>query len=265
VGAGTVTLRVGDRLVGVRVDTAATRRLLDSRFGAWIDRSASMGDGAAVPWAFDLRLESGDPGAADDRERGADPPVGRGPRPVPQLRIGSSLLARSRDPEAVVDALDDVLGGMLARDDETRRWIGMRLFVAGDDAVLVDATPPALTANPHLHRSGVVELTVWTVAVEDRTVLVPPSLTAGEAPWATYRLAGLVAVDRCDHESPDEHEAQHPTTPGSLLARFATRHPSTAWFDEVRELVEGGRIVVVHDRPDAAGAVVGLLAPAVTV
>ena len=91
-----------------------------------------------MPWAFSLRLDTAQ--------------TGRGPRAVPQLRIGRRLLARSRQADDMVTALDQVLGGVLARQDDTPRWLGLRTFVAGDRAVLVDASPPALTADPSLAR-----------------------------------------------------------------------------------------------------------------
>ena len=72
--------------------------------------------GEPIPWAFSLRL------GPRQRRR-------RGPRAVPQLRIGSRLVARSRRPDDVVSALDHVLGGVLARQDDTRRWLGLRTFV----------------------------------------------------------------------------------------------------------------------------------------
>ncbi len=243
-----MTLRVGDQLVGVRPDTAATAAWIRTVFGDWLDPEAVGEHGEPVPWAFSLRL---------DTER-----IGRGPRAVPQLRIGSRLLARSRQADDVVTALGQVLGGVLARQDDSRRWFGLRTFVAGDRAVLVDASPPALTADPTLARAGVTELATWSVAVDGNSVYVPPPLSATSRPGSSFALAGLVALDACDHrpdtdpndDQPDDgHQAvHHPTNPGALLARFAARHPSNEWFHTVEALVADGRVHVSTDRAGAA-------------
>jgi hypothetical protein len=255
VWADTVTLRVGDQLVGVRADTDATAATIRTVFAAWLEPDAStLGEhGEPVPWAFSLRL---DPDSA-----------GRGPKAVPQLRIGRRLLARSRRPDDVVSALDHVLGGVLARQDDDRRWLGLRTFVAGDRAVLVDAAPPALTADPRLARAGVTELPTWSVAVAHDSVLVPPPLTAtsnvdGGAEHS-YVLVGLIGLDACTHgagaDASDHHAVHHPTNPGALLARFAARHPSTEWFHTVEELVSDGCVLATTDRTAAAGTIRRLL------
>jgi hypothetical protein len=280
VWADTVTLRVGDRLLGVRADTYAAAATIRDVFADWLDPTATLeGDsgepGAAIPWAFSLRLGPDSHAATDDRRRG--------PKAVPQLRIGRSLLARSRRPDDVVSALDHVLGGLLARQDDTRRWLGLRTFVADDRAVLVDAASPALKADPRLARAGVTELPTWSVAVDGDTVSVPPRLTAadddGGGAAQTLRLVGLVGLDPCSHaahteaapdpeantdavpaESPEEHLAvHHPTNPGALLARFAARHPSSEWFHTVERLVAEGGVRVTTDRADAAEQIRRLL------
>ena len=243
-----MTLRVGERLVGVRPDTDATAELLGRTFGPWLDPAATGEHGEPIPWAFSLRLDTAR--------------TGRGPRAVPQLRIGGRLLARSRQADDMVIALDQVLGGVLARQDESRHWLGLRTFVAGDRAVLVDAAPPVLTADPSLARADVNELPSWVVAVDGDTVHVPPPLTAtadGPGAETSFALAGLVGLDDCGHtaETDDadaaEHQAvHHPTTPGVLLARFAARHPSNEWFHTVETLVADGRVHVGTDRPVAA-------------
>jgi hypothetical protein len=201
-----------------------------------------------VPWAFSLRLDT-------DR-------VGRGPRAVPQLRIGSRLLARSRHADDIVTALDQVLGGVLARQDDSRRWLGLRTFVAADRAVLVEASPPALSADPTLARAGVTELPTWSVVVAGDSVHVPPPLTAAATVGSRFVLAGLVGLDACDHQpddhQPDDHQVDdhqavhHPANAGALLARFAARHPSNEWFHTVEALVADGRVHVSTDRARAA-------------
>jgi hypothetical protein len=259
VWADTVTLRVGEQLVGVRADTHATAATIRNRFASWLEPDASMtGEhGEPVPWAFSLRLD-----AERDTARS-----GRGPKAVPQLRIGRSLLARSRRPDDVVNALDQVLGGVLARQDDTRRWLGLRTFAGGDRAVLIEAAPPALTADPRLTRAGVTELPTWSVAVDGDTVLVPPPLTASADPHggtgASFVLVGLVGLDACSHgadtDAADHRAVHHPTNPGALLARFAARHPSNGWFHTVEQLVGDGRVHATTDRAVAAEQICRLL------
>ena len=265
-----MTLRVGDQLVGVRADSDATAATIRTTFGAWVDATASLpGEhGGPVPWAFSLRLR--------------DDGTGRGPKAVPQLRIGRRLIARSRRPDDVVGALDHVLGGVLARQDHERRWLGLRTFVADKRAVLVEAASPALKADPRLARVGVTELPTWSIAVDGDTVLVPPPLTATSghrgAAELTYTLVGLVGLDACSHAAHadsgthaattadaesdhDDHVAvHHPTGPGALLARFAARHPSTEWFHTVECLVADGGVRVTTDRAVAAEQIRRLLA-----
>ncbi len=275
-----MTLRVGDQLVGVRADTDSTAATIRTVFAAWVDPDASMaGDqGDPVPWAFSLRLDT-------DRDNDRDNDrAGRGPKAVPQLRIGRSLLARSRQPDDMVTALDHVLGGVLARQDDTRRWLGLRTFVVGNRAVLVDAAPPALTADPRLARAGVTELPTWSVAIDDDTVLVPPPLTAtrvsteaatdptadsdssvtSAAPaGSNFELVGLVGLDACSHPTDAgaaQHDAiHHPSNPGALLARFAARHPSNEWFHTVEQLVADDRVHASTDRATAAEQIRRLL------
>jgi hypothetical protein len=144
--------------------------------------------------------------------------------------------------------------------------------------VLVDAAPPALTADPRLARAGVTELPTWSVAVDGATVLVPPPLTTttttnttaaatgGGGAGSARRLVGLVGLDACSHgaehqtEDRAEHEAaHHPTNPGALLARFAARHPSNDWFHTVERLVADDRVHVTTDRAVAARRILRLL------
>lgn len=266
--ADTVILRVGEQLVGLRPDTDAAAAELRAVFGEWLDDAASGPRNERVPWAFSVRLDTA--------------PPGRGPRPVPQLRLGGVLLHRSRRAGDVVDALDRVLGGVLARQDDSRCWLGLRTFVAGDRAVLVDAAPPALTADPALSRSGVTELPVWVVAVDADGVQVPPPLTAAgdtSLPGDRFRLAGIVGLDPCSHTAHTAHTGggddqsddqvdsladhiadQHPSTPGAVLARFAARHTSIEWFQTVEELVDAGCVRVSTERTEASDHIRHLLA-----
>ena len=80
-----MTLRVGDQLVGVRADTDATAATVRTTFAAWLEPTARGDQDESTPWAFSLRLEPDDH-AESDPDRAA-----RGPKAVPQLRIGRSF------------------------------------------------------------------------------------------------------------------------------------------------------------------------------
>ncbi len=78
----------------------------------------------------------------------------------------------------MVTALDHVLGGVLARQDDARGWSGMRPFAGGDRAVLVDAQATELTADRALALAGIAELPTWSVAIEGTVVHVRPTCQA---------------------------------------------------------------------------------------
>ena len=181
----------------------------------------------------------------------------------------------------MVIALDHVLGGVLARQDDARRWLGLRTFVVGDRAVLVDAAPPALTADPRLARAGVTELPTWSVAVDGDTVLRPATAHRRRQRPDVRRIGVGVPLRigrarrarrlqprrprrwrrRRHGRPPADHQAvHHPTTPGALLARFAARHPSNEWFHTVEGLVDGGCVHATTDRAAAAEQIRRLLA-----
>jgi hypothetical protein len=266
VGAGTVTLRIGTQLVGVRADTDATLARLRALLRHWIDDTQT-----GVPWVFDLRLEP-----AQQLDGNA---AGRAPRSVPQLRVGPVLMARSRQPDDVLRALAGVLGGILARQDDTRVWSAMRAFASGDRIVLVDAQRPALSADPVLARAGVRELPTWNVEIDGLGVHVPPVLdhldwAAGELDppdaamtiWQTAMLAGIVALDPRPHDhGSDPDPVRHSATPldtseaASLLKRFAVRHPSATWFSTVRHLVREGQVLATTERAVARQRLVELV------
>jgi hypothetical protein len=259
-----VTLRVGRQLVGIRADTASTLARLRALLRAWIDDT-----NPDIPWLFDVRLddrsrvEAGTT-AADDRSPSPRPPDVRRPRPVPQLRVGRTLMARSRQGDDVLRALAWVLGGVLARQDDSQVWFGLRAFSRDDRIVLVEATPPALSADRTLARAGVVELPTWCVALDGARIHVPPPLdgldwdAAGlEPPLVEGRqadLAGLVALDsHADDDGPGSNSA------AGSLSRFGVRHPSSAWFSSVERLVRDDRAVVSADRSAVRRAIIDLV------
>lgn len=248
---GTLTLRIGTQLVGLRADTEATLARLRALLANWID-DAHPG----IPWVFDVRLDPSRPSDAAT--------VGRGPRPVPQLRVGQVLMARSRHPDDILRALGEVLGGVLAHQDDTQVWSGMRTFAGSDGIVLVDAQAPAFSADPALALAGVRELPTWSVAINGSNVRIPPPLTGldwaatGLDPpdttgptWQTAAFAGIVALD----PAPDRDEQ---SGDASLLGRFAVRHPSPLWFATVDRLVRDGRVLTSVDRSIARQQIIEL-------
>ena len=205
---------------------------------------------------FDVRL--------DDRSPAQRGPDVHGPRPVPQLRVGQTLMARSRQGDEVLRALAFALGGVLARQDDSRIWIGLRAFSRDDHIVLVEATPPALSADRTLGRAGVVELPTWCVALDGERIHVPRPLdgldwdAVGLAPPAAEsrrpELAGLVALDT----HADDDGSGSDSAAGSL-SRFGVRHPSSAWFSSVERLVRDGRAVASADRSAVRRAIIDLV------
>ena len=251
-GADTLTLRIGTQLVGLRADTEATLARLRALLATWIDDTQPD-----VPWVFDVRLEPSRP--LDGRA------VGRSPRSVPQLRLGQVLMARSRHADDVVQALGAVLGGVLAHQDGTPVWSGMRAFAGSGGIVLVDARAPTFSADPALARSGIRELPTWIVAIDGPTVRIPPPLAgldwraagldppdASTTTWRTDALAGIVALDPAppDHEHDHDHDESRSEagSAAALLSRFAARHPSPTWFSTVERLVRDGRVLASPDR-----------------
>jgi hypothetical protein len=248
VGAGTITLRIGTQLVGLRADTEATLARLRSLLATWIDDTQPD-----VPWVFDVRLEPSRP--LDDKA------WGRNPRSVPQLRLGQVLMARSRHADDVVRALDAVLGGVLAHQDDSRIWSSMRAFAGSGGIVLVDARAPAFSADRALERSGIRELPTWVVAIDGATVHIPPPLAGLDWPaagldppdtsttaWRTETLAGIVALDPAPPDHDHDQSRSEVRSVASLLSRFAARHPSPAWFSTVERLVRDGRVLASPDR-----------------
>lgn len=261
--AGTLTLRIGTQLVGLRADTAATLTTLRTLLDPWVDDAHPD-----VPWTFDVQL---DPHATHDHADTAptEPAAtertvnDRAVRPLPQLRLGQLLFARSRDPGDVLRALACVLGGALARQDDSRLWSALRTLHRDGAVVLLDAQRPTLIADPTLRRAGIDELPTWTVAIEGRAIDVPPPLA--DLQWSAIgvtpptvlglhaELAGIVALDpTADSRSGGDVQAD-------VLSRFAALHPSVAWFSTVEQLVRDERITVSSDRTLARLRIVELL------
>ena len=187
---------------------------------------------------FSVRLEP-----IGSRGRGA------GLQPVPQLRYGSAVMARSRQPDDILRALASVLGGAhVYRRDDGRLWMGMRPFVRGDSMVLVDVDRPTMVNDRQLSAAGVDELAVWSTIIEpDGSAAIPPPLgdlhwaDAGIDPpddeWRRFSLAGVVALAQAD------------LSHAGLVADLARRSIQRRWFGMVAEMADTGRLLVATDRP----------------
>ncbi len=238
-GAGTITLRLDELLVGIAGDTLDTLDRCRAEFAGWVDDTQP-----GITPAFDLRLAEADDG---------------GVRSVPQLRLGASVVARSRSGRDVITALDSILGGVHAqRVQPDRTWVFLRVFVHGERAVLVDARAPMLVNDPLLARAGVVEVPTWAVAITEpagalrAAVDVPPALRGGGTDHR-FQLVGLVTVG----ENSDGGGA------GSVLARYGARHTSPTWFRTLGTLLDDDRFLTVADRVTARHAIEGLLSVSV--
>ena len=230
-------LRIGaarDLLVVVQVDTEAGLERVRTLFQPWVELQPAAELLELEP-LFSVRLTPVEGG-------------GVGPKPVPQLRSGSTVMMRSREPDDVLRALAQVLGGAHEyRLDDGRLWMGMRVFATGTKAVLVDLDRPALVNDPALAQAGVHELAAWsTVIQDDGSVAIPPPLPnlswdalgvkRPAEEWQRHELAGI-AVSTDDE----------PTT-AELLAHVARRSIDGRWFTQVAAMAESGKLAHSTDR-----------------
>ncbi len=204
-------------------------------FAEWIDDTQPD-----ITPAFDLRFAE----IADG-----------GVRSVPQLRLGASVVARSRSTDDVVAALDSILGGVRAqRVQPDRTWIFLRAFVHGERVVLVDARAPMLVNDPLLARAGIVEIPTWAVAVTEldggtRAVVDVPAALTDAAGERRLELVGLVTVG----------EIADAAGAGEVLARYGARHTSPTWFRTLDALLDDDQFAATTDRVAARHAIERLL------
>lgn len=240
--AGSILLRIGEQsdvLVAVQADNEQSLDLLRNLFEAWLEPQFPDATQVAKP-AFGVRLAP-----VPDRRRHTP-----GPKPVPQLRYGSTVIARSRRSADIVRSLTAVLGGVhLQRRDDGLLWIGLRPFVRDRSIVLVDADPPDLVNDRRLADADIHELPSWSVAIEpDGTVTVPPPLpglvweSVGVEPPTgesrSYELAGIVAHRRDDQAAPG---------PDRLVAELGRRSHQSRWSTILETLAEAGRLTGARD------------------
>lgn len=284
--AGSLLLRIGehrDLLVAVQADTDRALDRLRTLFEPWIEPELPEHRPDARPVArpaFSVRLEP----VRGNREGRTS-----GPRPVPQLRYGSRVIARSRRPDDIVYALALQLGGAhRQRNDDGRLWLGLRPFAEGDSAVLLDADHPTLVNDRRLADVGIEELAAWSVMVEpDHRISVPPPLpdlaweAAGLEPppqeWRSFTLDGIVSLhdrkgDPCRQveqppedqleQDPDEQRHTEPDETQStteLTAALAALSLQTRWAELVRSLAGAGSVVEAADHASLRGHIRTLL------
>lgn len=242
-------LRIGvarDLLVVVQVDTEAGLDRVQTLFQPWVELQPAAELLGLEP-LFSVRLAPVEGG-------------GVGPKPVPQLRYGATVMMRSREPDDVLRALAQVLGGAHEyRRDDGRLWMGLRVFARGSSAVLVDLDRPALVNDHALAQAGVEELARWSSVVEDDGFLaIPPPLpgldwvAVGVHPpaleWTRLELAGIAVSTEGE-----------PTT-AELLADVARRSVDGRWFTQVAGLAESGRLAHAPDRAALRAQVKRLIA-----
>ncbi len=235
-----MSLRIGearDVLVAVQADSTSSLDRLRTLFESWLEPEFADAPPVIRP-AFSVRLE---PVPDRDRQRTG------GPRPVPQLRYGSTVIARSRRPDDIVRALAQVLGGAHQRHrDDGRLWIDMRPFVNGRSMVLVDAEPPALVNDRRLATTGIEELTAWSVIIDDDgSVSVPPPLphlawnSIGIEPQVCesrhFQLAGMLVLNE---GQPTEAEI------AVILARHSLQN---RWATVIEALADAGSLLSAVD------------------
>ena len=256
-------------MVAVQVDTDAGLDRLGVLLAPWVVTAVDEAWAGFRP-AFGVRLES-----TDDRREAPT----SGPRPVPQLRHGSTVIARSRQPDDIVRALAQVLGGVhQRRGTGDQGWTNRRPFVRNESVVLVDVRPPTLVNDPQLARAGIEELAAWSVVVgDDGSVTVPPPLpgldwdSIGiEAPSDTawrFRMAGEVGPNdarwrraprsrRCS-TPPATPEPSRPISAGVTRTPRAVRVRATSgcgracWRERARPARPGTRLGPAGRAPPA--------------
>lgn len=228
-----VTIRVGEAITGVACADVGTEVLVRSRFAAFVD------DRPLRTSALHVDLGSGTrPGNL---------------RSVPHIRSGRRWLARDRSPDAVLDALDGVLGSMRAADaaSSTRRdgaWLPLRVMVdarGGDRAAVLGVSAPALMGDRVLADHSIFEIATWLVPIgSDGSITVPVRLS-GVSAQRVVRVGSVVGVGVSDG-------------PADVFAALARHHASSAWF-RLLGSVPADRRVVAPDWRVARAALIDIV------
>jgi hypothetical protein len=250
--AGSITLRVGtkgDRLLSIRGDSEDTLATLRTLFAAWLAPSPLRA--SDHPALFSVWL------TPPDRQ-----PARRGgaPRTIPQLRAGSTVMARSRRPEDMLVALATALGGVHVQEhDNSRTWVGLRAFAHGHEVVLADIDRPEMVNDPWLAARGVEELATWELVVDPGGfVTLPPPLPdlrwsavgRAEPPheWRRLELAALVSMRPRERGTAES------------VAKFVKYRVDSDWFRIVTAAAAAGAIVHCTDHASTRRAILDRLA-----
>jgi hypothetical protein len=177
VRVGSLTLQVGRSELTIDTDSAEVLERWRERYRPW-----TVDDRTDVPAAFSLLTH---------------PPQRSTTRPVPVLRSGSTVVARSRSRGSVEAALDTRLGGLVAPPE---RLMGCRWFVRNEQAVAVLVAPPTVVDDPSLAAHGIIEAHAWGATLgEGLTCTFAAGLSGlGERHTALIIGAVLAAEGRAD-------------------------------------------------------------------
>lgn len=238
--AGSLVLRIGarrDLLVAIRVDIEASLQRVRLLFEPWVD--ASTDESITRKPALSIRLEP-----AEARTPGR----GGGPQFVPQLRCGSCVMARSRDSDAVLRALAQVLGGAHAHDpDDGNIWLNMRAFSNGHSVVLTDLNRPTMVNDRSLAQAGIDELAVWAVVLHtDGSVQIPPPLS--DLAWSAIDVAPPSELRSALQLSGIVSMSDHELTMAERIAGVGGRIIDGKWFATVASIVGSGVLTSVSDQ-----------------
>ena len=171
--AGVVTLKVGDRLVGVEYGAPEVEQAIRARCARWM-----ADDDQVDSAAYGIRTAK----------------VGLMRRKVVVLHHGMPVLRRFRSMDDAIDTLVQILEDVEQGDSDGCVRVSARAF-AKDDCVVLVALPATATIDERgLADAGVVELTCWKPTVELKTGEVR---LQGES----WTLVGILIADRLFDDS----------------------------------------------------------------
>jgi hypothetical protein len=244
VRAESITLRLADTLLVIGADTEDTAVTLRARY------ADALVDPIDTQPVIDVVLA----------ERSGAKRSG-GLRPVPQLKLGSYTIARSRRADDVLDALDTWLHSYrasrlahLAEAGTALPHVGLRLFIGPQGAALIALAYPQLVGDRQLAAAGVVEQVAAGIAVDPAGPMVqlPGSLTS---PANTVVTAPLVLVAGLA-----EDPAEGRTAPvGPIVATLASLHDDVRWFTALRHLADRGAAHAATDSTEVRGVLLAAL------
>jgi hypothetical protein len=141
-------LRAANRLIGVEYDHDATAAAIRARCAQWLEEADPE-----RPAAFGVRTA----------------PVGLRRRRVGIVHHGAPIRYRTADLSTAVEALASVLSGMESRPGPGDVHVDARLFVRGDQAVVLMLPSRVDLDDRPLKKAGIEEVPGWRVAIDART------------------------------------------------------------------------------------------------